>query len=135
MLRWRGHERVVGLTSAERWATGTRADVRAARRADARRGRGPTRGATESGAVQAAPPITSTKRLLGRNGRKSPWLTGPRSATPREHDLERFEQDAEIEPERHVLEVIEVVADLLHLLLEPVRVPVANLCPPGDPRP
>src|SRR2546426_153141 len=65
---------------------------------------------------------------------RSPRIGGGQAA-PRERHPHRLEQDAEIQPERHVLEVEEVVPDLLHLLLEGVRVPIADLRPTGDPRP
>src|SRR5437773_1842111 len=55
-------------------------------------------------------------------------------AVPCPHDPRRLEEDAEVQPERHVFEVVEVVPELLHLLLDGVRVPVSDLRPPGDPR-
>src|SRR5438876_954928 len=56
-------------------------------------------------------------------------------AAPGKNGLDRLEQDPQIQPERHVLEVVEVVADLLHLLVDGVRVPIPDLRPPGDPGP
>src|SRR5262249_20673792 len=80
----------------------------------------------------------------GRSGRpgKSRFQSTPltplvaaRRAVAREHDLDGLKEDAEIQPERHVLEVVEVVADLLHLLRERVRVPIADLRRAGVPWP
>src|SRR2546428_780411 len=52
---------------------------------------------------------------------------------PSEHDdLDRVDHDGEVEPDRRVLDVIEVVTHLLDLFLEAVRVAVPDLCPPGD---
>src|SRR3989449_8292048 len=56
-------------------------------------------------------------------------------AVPSEYDLNRLEQDLQVQPKRHVPKIIEVVADLLHLLLEGVRVPIVDLRPAGDSRP
>src|SRR5437867_886663 len=67
--------------------------------------------------------------------RPRPTGIGGGHAAPREHQPHRLEQDAEVQPERPVLEIEEVVSDLLHLLLEGVRVPIADLRPPGDPGP
>src|SRR5580765_1071270 len=50
------------------------------------------------------------------------------------HDLHRVEEDAHIEPERQMLDVVEVVAHLLRLFLEVVRVPQPDLRPARDAR-
>src|SRR5437763_1377615 len=56
-------------------------------------------------------------------------------AAPREDLSDRADQDPYVQPDGHVLEVIEVVPDLLHLLFERVRVLVADLRPARDPGP
>ena len=54
---------------------------------------------------------------------------------PQEDDLDCLEEDAEIKPERHVLDVVQVVPQLLDLFIQVRCVPIANLCPSRDPRP
>src|SRR5262249_37549809 len=50
------------------------------------------------------------------------------------HDLHRVEEDADVEPEREILDVVQVVPHLLGLFLEIVRVPEPDLRPAGDAR-
>src|SRR2546425_3373817 len=47
-------------------------------------------------------------------------------------DRAGFQENVEVQPDRHVLDVIEVVSHLLGLFLEIVRVVIANLRPAGD---
>src|SRR5207247_2602265 len=67
------------------------------------------------------------RERLARAGR-----AGPPGA---EDDPRGLEEDPEIESERPVLHVVEVVPKLLHLLLEAVGIAVADLRPAGDPGP
>src|SRR2546422_8123888 len=64
---------------------------------------------------------------------------GPGGRVPRfptlQNDLYRLEEDAEIEPWGHMLQVVEVVAHLLRLFVEVVGVAVADLRPSREPRP
>src|SRR5262245_62190001 len=52
---------------------------------------------------------------------------------PEEDGLDRVEENAEIEADREMFDVIEIVSHLLSLFVEIVRVSVPNLCPAGDP--
>src|SRR5262245_66674804 len=51
---------------------------------------------------------------------------------PEEDGLDRVEENAEVEADREMLDVIEVVSHLLSLFVEIIRVSVPNLCPAGD---
>src|SRR5262245_51439036 len=53
---------------------------------------------------------------------------------PEEDGLDRVEENAQIETDREMFDVIEIVTHLLGLFVEIVRVSVPNLCPAGDPR-
>src|SRR5262245_8058505 len=53
-------------------------------------------------------------------------------ALPAHHDLDGVDQDGEVEDEREMLHVIEVVAELFERVLDRRAVAVADLCPPGD---
>src|SRR5262245_61393767 len=55
---------------------------------------------------------------------------GGLGALPKDHDLDRVEEDREVEQERLVLDVEEVELELLDGVLEARAVPVADLGPP-----
>src|SRR5437016_8551108 len=85
-------------------------------------------------------PCESVRLSLMTSGRptearRQATVTATGGAAPREHELDRLEQDPEVQPEGHVLEVVEVVADLLHFFLDGIRVAITDLRPAGDPRP
>src|SRR5438552_3515405 len=68
---------------------------------------------------------------------RSGFLSGrqcPRSPPP-ENDLYRLEEDAEIEPQCHVCDVVQVVTHLLGLFLGVACVAIADLGPAGEPWP
>src|SRR5437899_2648795 len=48
-------------------------------------------------------------------------------------DHKRFQYDLEVYPDRHVLDVVEVVTHLLGLFFEIVRIVITNLRPASDP--
>src|SRR2546422_10821170 len=58
---------------------------------------------------------------------------GSPGAATQEDDLQSVEQNAEIQDEGSMLDVIEIVLHLLDLLLQVVRVDEADLRPPRDP--
>src|SRR6266850_1170319 len=82
----------------------------------------------------------ANRSLIDCSGRARLWCRfpagcgrhGPRAP---DDDLRGVDEDPEIEPQRHVLDVVEVVAHLLRLFVEVVGVAVADLRPAGDPRP
>src|SRR3990167_2513556 len=63
------------------------------------------------------------------------WVGQPRLAPSREeNDLDRVQQDQEIQEEGEVLDVVEIVLELLEGILQRGPVAVAHLRPAGDPR-
>src|SRR5207244_941768 len=70
-------------------------------------------------------PGASARRALRRRARSLRALSG-------QHDTDRFEQYDDVKKERVVLDVVEVVLELLHRILERRAVVVADLRPSGD---
>src|SRR5512134_282477 len=59
------------------------------------------------------------------------WRALARALAP-EHDLDRLDENREIEQQAPVLDVVQVVLKLLERILFGRAVRVAELCPPGD---
>src|SRR5688500_18510172 len=68
----------------------------------------------------------------GSHGRGGPVGGGGGTETE-QHDLHGIEEHSEIQPQREMLDVVEVVPHLLGLFLQVVGVAIAHLRPPGDP--
>src|SRR5688572_24533773 len=73
-------------------------------------------------------------RSLLRRGRESKYRTRSARADPEQNDFDRLQQHHEVEGERVVLDVVEVVLELLARVLGRGTVAVAHLRPAGDAR-
>ena len=89
---------------------------------------GQTRMSRSAVFIAASARSARTGRRAGARGSGSDVERRPSA----QHRLHRVGEDPKIEPERAVLDVVQVVPHLLDLLLEVVRVPVADLGPAGD---
>src|SRR4030095_16450224 len=75
----------------------------------------------------------SPSREIGRRDRRG-FATPSARALAKENDSHGLEQDQEVEENRVVLDVVEVVLEFFHRLLDVGTVAVPHLCPTGDSR-
>src|SRR5579885_1311443 len=74
---------------------------------------------------------------IRQNQKTSSAITGfsipSASSAAQERDFDGLENDQQIQAERHVLDVIEVVSQLLDVIFERCAIAAMNLCPAGRP--
>ena len=85
--------------------------------------------APTSAAGAASPDVTAATGEVGQV-----FTAPPRPASSQQDLLQGVDEDPQVQPWGHVLDVEEVVPHLLGLLLQAVRVAVADLCPSRDTR-